>query len=119
LTLARSEPDCRECPRLADSKRLSCRPPPSLACAGKAFSMKEGIAQPRRSHGGAPPSFNFSAHSACLVPQVEQCGPASRESREAGRGNPSHQARSQLHWGRVACAHVQPATVKAHAPMMS
>jgi len=39
------------------------------------------------------------------------------ESPRVGRGNPSHQARSKL--GRVACAYVQPATVKAHAPMMS
>jgi hypothetical protein len=41
---------------------------------------------------------------------------ASGESPEVGRGNPVKDARSQLCWGRVACAHVQPATVKAHAP---
>ena len=43
--------------------------------------------------------------------------PAPRESRGVGRENPSLVLGRSICWGRVACAHVQPATVKAHAPV--
>lgn len=41
------------------------------------------------------------------------------KARKWGVVTSSTKARSQFHWGRVACAHVQPATVKAHAPVRS
>lgn len=54
----------------------------------------------------------FTLHSGKLVALPVKAG-------KRGVETPLVIARSQFHWGRVACAHVQPATVKAHAPVTS
>jgi|GEM_PF-1941718 hypothetical protein len=54
----------------------------------------------------------FTLHSGKLVLLPVKAG-------KRGVETPWKPARSQFHWGRVACAHVQPATVKAHAPAVS
>jgi hypothetical protein len=83
-------------------RAASSRPPPFLlfqpACAKTSQSALFGVA--------------FTLHSGKLVALPVKAG-------KRGVETPWKPARSQFHWGRVACAHVQPATVKAHAPAVS
>jgi hypothetical protein len=60
--------------------------------------------------------LRFCVELTCFAPPVEQIAPAFGESPEVGRGNPNQRCSVEI-IGRVACAHVQPATVKAHAPV--
>ncbi len=100
---------------------------------GSVFGCSVMVAKLLNSCPGRPSMLNRSVARLDVMPRagsescvglffsLEPCAVSSNgrrafsESPKVGRGNPSHSSSVEI-IGRVACAHVQPATVKAHAP---
>jgi hypothetical protein len=103
-------------------RRSRARPTRRHAALARARCPRSG--QPpssRRSPPFRPASFPKNVTNplfrVALLRHSGTLAPLPEKARRWGVVTPSGLARSQFHWGRVACAHVQPATVKAHAPV--
>ncbi|SEJ72850.1 hypothetical protein SAMN05518849_11233 [Sphingobium sp. AP50] len=101
----------------------SAQPSPVGAAArrsGKsAVPAQRAAAHPFPSHPSFPKTSQSPFFRVALFHQSGTLGSLPLKARKWGVETPWKPARSQFHWGRVACAHVQPATVKAHAPAVS
>jgi len=126
VRVARTAPGTRQSrksPALPNGKRRHHPCPHRLSREGP--SQREGKRQATLlsfecGHGSVPDQHSNLSHIplACSA-QSSNVALLPVKAGKRGLVTSFMHARSQFHWGRVACAHVQPVTVKAHAPVHS